>query len=59
MDTKKKIKVYVKYNDKDIKCMCLVSNPLCKEYNNCNKDIVTLDKFQGWQQCFNQNRYGK
>ena len=57
MELKEKIKVYIRYKDEKVICICKRSNKLCKRH--CSPEVVERDKFYGWRDCFAQNRYGK
>lgn len=51
------LKVYIRFEDGVIKCMCLRR---CKKCDcKCEKDIVTYDKYRDGEKTFPQNRYGK
>lgn len=54
-----KVKVYMKWKDNKIKCICLKEDCACSNKTNCEEDSVTHDKYDGIKECFTQNRYGK
>lgn len=58
MKTRETLKVYIRFWDGKVSCICLQSEKGC-ESESCIKDKVTRDKFKGVQECFKQNRYGK
>jgi len=57
VDSKETIKVYVDLRDGKTVCVCCRSNKGCEK--QCAKDEVTRDKFRGWQDTMNRNRYGR
>ncbi len=57
MQKREKIKVYIDYQDGQTVCICKRSRKGCNK--NCHKDIVERDKYRGWRQTFNVNKYGK
>lgn len=57
MERKEKIKVFVDIKDGKTVCICKADNKGCKRH--CSKDVVERDKFNGWEDTFRRNRYGK
>lgn len=57
METKEKIKVYIKIVDGKTVCLCSFHNKKCK--HNCDVDMVERDKFYGWKDTFRRDKYGK
>lgn len=51
------IKVYVDYKDGQTVCICKRTKKMCKK--KCTPEIVERDKYRGWQDMFNVDRYGK
>lgn len=54
-----KVKVLIKWGDNRIKCICLREGCKCKDKSFCEADSVAHDKFEGIEECFKQDRYGK
>ena len=57
MATKELIEVFVNIVDGKTVCICKRDAKGCKKY--CSKDVVTRDKFNGWEDTFHRDRYGK
>jgi len=49
----------MKWKDNKIDCICLKEGCECTKKANCEEDSVTHDKFEGIEECFKQNKYGK
>ncbi len=54
-----KVKVYMKWKDNKIDCICLQKDCECTKKADCEPDSVTHDKYEGVEECFKQDRYGK
>ena len=52
-----RIKVYANIVDGRTVCICHAGKKGCG--NNCTREIVTRDKYYGWEKTFRRNRYGK
>ena len=57
MSRMRKLKVNVKYEKGWVTCLCLRGNKRCK--GKCDEDIVYLDVFDGWENGFHQDRFGR
>lgn len=57
MQIKETIKVFVEIVDGKTVCICKQDNKGCRKH--CTKDEVTRDRFNGWEDTFHRNRYGK
>ncbi len=57
MASREEIKVYVEIVNGKTVCICKRDNKGCDKY--CQKDVVTRDKFAGWEDTFRRDRYGK
>lgn len=57
MEEVEKIKVYIRIVDGKTVCVCHRSKKLCNR--NCEKDIVSRDKFADWEKTFRRDRFGK
>lgn len=57
MQIKETIKVFVEIVDGKTVCICKQDNKGCRKH--CSKDEVTRDRFNGWEDTFHRNRYGK
>lgn len=55
--TVERIKVYAKIVNGRTVCICHAGKKGCGE--NCQRDVVTRDKYFGWEKTFRRNRYGK
>ena len=51
------IKVYVDHKNGQTVCICKRSKKMC--HKHCTPEIVERDKYRGWQDLFNVDRYGK
>ena len=56
-NTTETIKVYADIWKGRTVCICERSNKGCDK--NCQPDVVTRDKFRGWEDSFRRNKYGK
>jgi len=54
---REKLKVFIRYENGEVACMCLRRNRLCDHY--CEKEVVLRDRYYGWKETFYQNKYGK
>lgn len=52
-----KIQVYIKIVQGRTVCICRANNKGCAEC--CERDVVTRDRFRGWQSTMKRSRYGK
>lgn len=57
MNDTEKIPVYVRIKDGKTICVCHASHPRCD--GQCERDMVTRDRFRGWQSTMRRNRYGQ
>ena len=57
MASKEEIKVYIEIINGKTVCICKQDNKGCSK--RCLKDVVTRDKFAGWEDTFHRDRYGK
>lgn len=57
MDTVEKIQVYIRFDKGKATCICPRDKKKCKK--DCTPDVVTRDKFIGWESTMKRNRYGK
>ena len=52
-----RIPVYVDIQNGETKCICKHEEKLCDK--DCEKDVVTRDKFEGWYSTFHRDEYGR
>ena len=57
MTDTEKIPVYIRIEDGKTICVCHVNEKGC--IRNCQRDIVSRDKFRGWQSTMRRNRFGQ
>lgn len=57
MAPKEQIKVFVDVVNGKTVCICKRDAKGCNK--RCEKDVVTRDKFAGWEDTFHRDRYGK
>ncbi len=57
MKDTEKIPVYVRIIDGKTICVCHASHPRCDRM--CERDLVTRDRFRGWQATMRRNQYGQ
>lgn len=55
--TAEKIKVYANIIDGKTVCICHAGKKGCGK--KCPREIVTRDKYYGWEKTFRRNKYGK
>jgi hypothetical protein len=51
------IKVYVDIVKGETTCMCMKGKKQCRK--PCSKDVVTRDRYKGWESTMRRNKYGK
>lgn len=57
MATTEEIPVFVCYEKGKTTCICHRDHKGCNR--NCEKDIVSRDKFRDWRKTMNRDRFGK
>lgn len=57
MESTEKIPVYLKIEKGKTVCVCHAGRKGCEE--SCQRDVVTRDKFKGWQETMRRNRFGR
>lgn len=57
MEGKERIKVYVDIVKGETICMCMKRQKHCNK--QCGEDVVTRDRFKGWESTMKRNKYGK
>lgn len=57
MEGKERIKVYVDVVKGETICMCMKRQKRCNK--QCGEDVVTRDRFKGWESTMKRNKYGK
>ena len=57
VEKKEKIKVYIRYQNGKTVCICCRNKKGCNK--DCDPDVVERDRFNGWEDTFQRNRYGK
>ena len=57
MEDKEKIPVFLKIINGKTVCVCHACQKGCRQ--NCQRDTVTRDKFDGWKDTLYRNRYGR
>lgn len=57
MKDKERIKVYVDIVKGETVCMCMKTKKRCKK--NCCEDVVTRDRYEGWESTMKRDKYGK
>ena len=57
MEDTEKIPVYLKIINGKTVCICHAKDKGCKQ--NCQRDIVSRDKFEGWKNTLYRDRYGR
>lgn len=58
MDQFERIKVYVKVKDGKIVCIC-VRRDKCSNCAECEADVVSRDRFRGWESSMRRDKYGR
>lgn len=54
----KKIIIYSKWDD-EIECCCLLSNPLCDRYKECEELELILNVYGDVEECMRTRKYKK
>ena len=54
-----KVKVYILWGDNRIKCICVQEGCKCKNKGGCDPDVIAHDRYEGIEECFKQDKYGK
>ena len=54
-----KIKVFIKFRNGETACICKRSNGRCSNGADCVPDVVERNKYEGWQETFKRDKYGK
>lgn len=57
MQTKEYIEVYIRYKEGRTVCICPKRRKKCNK--PCTPEVVERNRFRGWKDCFNVNKYGK
>ena len=57
MEETEKIPVYLKIINGKTVCICHAKDKGCK--HNCQRDVVTRDKFDGWKETLYRNKFGR
>lgn len=57
MVEKEKIKVYIDFQQGKCICICMRCKKGCEK--QCTPDVVTRDRFAGWQALMRRDRYGR
>ncbi len=57
MDEKEKIKVFIRFEKGRTVCICKRDRKGCGL--GCLPEVVERDRFAGWEDTFQQDRYGK
>ena len=57
MKETEEIKVFIRIEQGVTACICSRSGKRCRQ--KCQPDIVSRDKFQGWEKIADRDRFGK
>lgn len=57
MQEKEKIPVWAQIVNGKTVCICLRGHKACQK--PCEKDVVTRDRFAGWQHIMDRDRFGR
>ena len=57
MEDKERIPVFLKIKNGKTVCVCHADDKGCNA--NCQRDVVTRDKFDGWKKTLYRDRYGR
>lgn len=57
MTDSEKIPVFIRIVHGKTICVCHADRKGCSR--NCERDVVSRDKFRGWQAAMRRNRYGQ
>lgn len=57
METKEKVKVFIRIENGKTLCICHRGAKKCNR--KCEPDVVERDKFRGWEETMRRNKYGK
>lgn len=51
------IPVYIRIESGKTVCLCPLKKKRCKR--ECERDVVSRDRFDGWMQTMKRNKYGR
>ena len=57
MKSEEKIRVYVDIVNGETVCICTRRHKGCDK--QCAKDVVTRDRYEGWESTMRRNKYGE
>lgn len=57
MEEREKVPVWIRVVNGKTVCVCHRGHKGCKK--PCEKDVLTRDKFAGWQGVMHRNRFGR
>lgn len=57
MASKEKIKVWIDFQDGEIKCLCHRAKKKCQK--KCTREVVEFDRYYGWEETFHTDKYGR
>ena len=57
MQTTEQIPVYLKIVNGKTRCVCHAQQKGCRE--NCERDTVTREKYEGWKKTLYRDRFGR
>ena len=57
MEETEKIPVYIRYANGKTICICHARDKGCKR--DCQRDIVTRDRYDGWKETLYRNKFGR
>jgi uncharacterized membrane protein len=55
----KKITIYSKWDVDKLECVCLLSNPLCDRYKQCEELDLVLNVYGDIEECMRNRKYKK
>lgn len=55
----RKITIYSNWDVDELKCVCLLSNPLCDKYKQCEELELALNVYSDIEECMRTRKYKK
>lgn len=59
MTDTEKIPVYIRTVNGRTICVCHAEKRGCSKIDGCSRDLVTRDRYRGWQATMKRNKFGQ
>lgn len=54
-----KLTFYTKWDEQELLCACYIKNPMCNNYKECEELELTLETYNGLEECMRHRKYKK